>query len=190
MRRGARRGGFGGLTGGFGGVLRRKKRFSLWALATLLISACAVKEIAPELQKGDIVTAKVVSVYDGDTLTALVKNSRVKVRLYGIDAPEAKQKGGEASARFARKVCLDKTATIEIKSTDKYGRKVGVVTCGSDETSLNRQLVANGHAWAYTQYSKIYKLDELNARRKKVGLWREKNPQNPADFRRSHSNQH
>jgi|GEM_PF-1111187 len=167
------------------GVLwRHKKKFATLGVV-LFVAACTLKEFAPELKKGDVVSGKVISVYDGDTLTAIVKNEKVKVRLYGIDAPEKKQRYGEEATKFARKICLDKKATIEIKSIDKYARKVGIVTCDGSEESLNFLMVKNGWAWAYTGYSKRYKADEIQARLRKKGLWRDANPQNPSDFRKS-----
>ncbi|CTU22603.1 thermonuclease family protein [Escherichia coli] len=42
--------------------------------------------------------AKVVKIIDGDTITALDnQNTSVKIRLYGIDAPESKQAFGQKS---------------------------------------------------------------------------------------------
>ncbi|EDI0481691.1 nuclease, partial [Salmonella enterica subsp. enterica serovar Typhimurium] len=40
--------------------------------------------------------AKVVKIIDGDTITALDgQNTNIKIRLYGIDAPESKQAFGQ-----------------------------------------------------------------------------------------------
>jgi micrococcal nuclease len=46
------------------------------------------------------ITARVVGVHDGDTITALTDDKRqLKVRLHGIDAPELGQPFGQASKR-------------------------------------------------------------------------------------------
>ena len=43
---------------------------------------------------------KIIKIYDGDTITALTsKKEKIKIRLYGIDAPELKQPFGKASKR-------------------------------------------------------------------------------------------
>lgn len=42
----------------------------------------------------ETITGKVVSVYDGDTVTILDGTAQVKVRLEGIDTPETKQSFG------------------------------------------------------------------------------------------------
>lgn len=40
--------------------------------------------------------AKVVKIVDGDTITALdAQNTTIKIRMYGIDAPESKQAFGQ-----------------------------------------------------------------------------------------------
>ncbi len=39
-------------------------------------------------------------IHDGDTVTVKRGDKRVKVRLYGIDAPELDQAGGRASLHF------------------------------------------------------------------------------------------
>lgn len=37
------------------------------------------------------ISGKVIKVYDGDTITLLHNNQNLKIRLYGIDAPESNQ---------------------------------------------------------------------------------------------------
>lgn len=44
--------------------------------------------------------AKVVKIVDGDTITALdAQNTTIKIRMYGIDAPESKQAFGQKQNR-------------------------------------------------------------------------------------------
>jgi micrococcal nuclease len=42
------------------------------------------------------ITLQVISAHDGDTFTAIEEdsNTKVKIRLYGVDCPETKQAGG------------------------------------------------------------------------------------------------
>ena len=53
-------------------------------------------------------TGRVVAVSDGDTITVLhaETNQAVKVRLYGIDAPEKNQNFGAQSARLTKELFL------------------------------------------------------------------------------------
>ncbi len=49
--------------------------------------------------------AKVVKIVDGDTITALdAQNTTIKIRMYGIDAPESKQAFGQKAKRHCCKV--------------------------------------------------------------------------------------
>jgi len=71
----------------------------------LFLIAAAVVGISAQARAADIrtITARVVGVHDGDTLTALTDDKRqLKVRLHGIDAPELGQPFGQASKRALR----------------------------------------------------------------------------------------
>ena len=52
---------------------------------------------------------------------------------------------------------------------DRYGRAIAV--CSIKQKDINEQLVEEGLALAYRQYSKDYVLAEKIARRAKKGLW-------------------
>ncbi len=79
---------------------------------------------------------KVVSVYDGDTLTVQVdvgfgwKKEKLKVRLYGIDTPELRGSSPEEKvlSRAAKAALLGMLETAELvilhsmTKPDKYGR--------------------------------------------------------------------
>ncbi len=45
-------------------------------------------------------SGKVISIHDGDTITILQGKQQIKVRLFGIDAPELKQPYGKKSKQF------------------------------------------------------------------------------------------
>lgn len=69
---------------------------------------------------------RVVSVYDGDTLTALCTNHagrvQVKVRLKGIDAPEIGEPGAAAARQQLTTWTLNQVVTLECHGHDRYGR--------------------------------------------------------------------
>jgi endonuclease YncB( thermonuclease family) len=52
--------------------------------------------LVPSVALADF-TGRVVKVTDGDTITVLVHNKQIKVRLDSIDAPESKQAFGKRS---------------------------------------------------------------------------------------------
>jgi endonuclease YncB( thermonuclease family) len=60
------------------------------------------------------ITGKVVGVHDGDTLTVLTAaKESVKVRLYGIDAPESKQAFGARSKQELSELAFGKQVRVE-----------------------------------------------------------------------------
>jgi hypothetical protein len=126
---------------------------------------------------------KVVGVTDGDTIKILTpKRQQIKVRLYGIDAPEKKQPYGAAAKQYLADLVAGKTVQIEEHGKDRYKRVLGVVYF--DGKDVNEILVLNGYAWAFTKYSKIYESQERQARSKGLGLWRDKNQIKPEIWRK------
>ena len=67
---------------------------------------------------------------------------------------------------------------------DKYGRTLGDVIL-TDGQNVNRELVKAGLAWWYRKYSKDQSLGELEtqARQAKLGLWADKDPIPPWEWR-------
>lgn len=141
----------------------------------------------------ETVRGMVKAVYDGDTLVLIGRGAgRLKVRLYGIDAPETRkpdspgQPYGSQSKRVLMYKVLGREVTAELMDKDQYGRAVAVVRL--DGRDINAEMVAEGQAWAYRQYlagpyaSNYISLEE-RARRQRRGLWREPNPRPPWEFR-------
>ena len=136
--------------------------------------------------------AKVV---DGDT----IKINSKKIRLYGIDAPEKKQKckktyltisfmsftkdymcGAVSTQKLIKKINNQKL-NCNIIDVDRYKRLIG--ECFKRNINLNSWMVSNGYAVAYRKYSKKYVSDEINAKNKKLGIWQGKFEM-PWDYRR------
>ena len=136
--------------------------------------------------------AKVV---DGDT----IKINSKKIRLYGIDAPEKKQKCkktyltisfmsftkdymcGEVSTEKLIKKINKQKLNCNILDVDRYKRLIG--ECFKRNINLNSWMVSNGYAVAYRKYSKKYVSDEINAKNNKLGIWQGKFEM-PWDYRR------
>ena len=132
----------------------------------------------------DILTGKVVSVTDGDTIKVLTKDKTLyKIRLNGIDAPEKSQAFGKKSKANLSKLAADRIADIHYKKKDRYGRILGTVYV--DHHDMNLRQIEDGYAWVYRRYCKradYYKAEEY-ARNKKLGLWYDKYPIPPWDYR-------
>jgi micrococcal nuclease len=126
---------------------------------------------------------QVIGIADGDTLTLLVKEKPLKIRLANIDAPEKRQAFGERSKRSLSDMCFGKHAYYDAQTIDKYGRTVAVVNCGGVE--VNRAQVERGMAWVYTKYNNDLPLIAIEAQAKqgRKGLWADKSPVPPWEFR-------
>lgn len=143
-------------------------------------SAFACSAAEPE----QTVSWKVVGVSDGDTLTALdEENKQHKVRLHGIDAPEIAQPFGAKSREALGRLTVKKTATLHLRGRDRYGRDLARVEV--DGKDVNVELVKEGFAWHYTRYDNSPELAsaEREAREAKHGLWADKDPVPPWEWR-------
>ena len=127
-------------------------------------------------------SGKVVSIHDGDTITVLQDKQQLKVRLYGIDAPELKQPYGKKSKQFLANLIADEVVEVEENGKDRYKRTIGTIYLNSAD--INAQMVENGYAWAYRKFSKKYTPQESKAKSQKLGLWRDKEPIPPWEWRK------
>ncbi len=132
-------------------------------------------------------TGNVTGIKDGDTFEVLYDGQPEKVRLADIDCPEKSQPFGNNAKQYASDLCFGKTVTVTSSGKrDRYGRIVGTIVT-KDKINVNEQLVAAGLAWHYKAYSKNDDLDaiEQKARKSKAGLWADKNPVAPWEWRKS-----
>jgi micrococcal nuclease len=128
---------------------------------------------------------KVVGVHDGDTVTLLVEKRTYKVRLDRIDAPEIGQDFGTQSKKALSEKVFGKLVRVVTSGKDRYGRVLGTIWV--DDQPVNRQLVAEGWAWHYKEFSNDKTLAEAEDRAKeaKAGLWAGKDPTPPWDWRKT-----
>lgn len=127
-------------------------------------------------------SGKVVSIHDGDTITALQGKQQIKIRLFGIDAPELKQPYGKKSKQFLANLIVGKVVEVEENGKDRYKRTIGTIYLNG--TDINAQMVENGYAWAYRKFSKKYTAQESQAKKQRLGLWRDKEPVPPWEWRK------
>lgn len=121
-------------------------------------------------------TVTVLTVYDGDTFVVDRQGDEVKIKLYGIDSPEAGQNGNGLSTRFLKHLILNSLLEIKVIDTDIFGRTLAVAIREGRESSVNAAIVSNGYAWVNPKKCKIEeckKWDELEskARMLKLGIW-------------------
>lgn len=131
----------------------------------------------------------VVSVHDGDTITVLTEDNRqIKIRLYGIDAPELRQDFGTRSKQAMAAMVHGRQVEVEAVDQDRYGRTVAMITADG-QTSVNEEMVRIGMAWVYPRYCRRPECDrwadlESQARSDGVGLWADPAPLAPWSWRR------
>jgi endonuclease YncB( thermonuclease family) len=154
-------------------------------------------------------TGKVIAVADGDTITVLQGKTRVKIRLHGVDTPEKRQAFGRKAKRFTSRLVFGKVVEVEPVAKDRYGRTVAKVSypvrvhrSPRDRSlphrvvtmyrSLQEELVKAGVAWWYRKDAPGDKrLSELQdkAEKAKRGLWADKNPLPPWEWRKQNRRQ-
>ena len=155
--------------------------------SALLILVFASLTFATPPKITEQLTGKVVGVTDGDTVTLLVNQKTLKVRLYGIDAPETKQSFGNKSKQALATMVFGKVITLKKTGTDKYGRTLGIIHYR--DSDVNAKMVEGGWAWHYKYYNDEERLARLEteAKASKLGLWADTQPTAPWEFRRQPS---
>ena len=128
-------------------------------------------------------------VIDGDTIDI----AGTRIRLEGIDAPEAGQtcetargeswECGTQATRAMVDLTQGRTVLCRAQGLDKYGRLLA--TCFVDAPAsmdINAEMVRRGYAWAFVRYSRVYVAQEAAARSEGAGIWQ--GPAQPAwDYR-------
>ncbi|EIB3311927.1 thermonuclease family protein [Campylobacter upsaliensis] len=136
-------------------------------------------------------TGKVSKVIDGDTIELLAKTSKenpynhitkLKIRLYGIDAPELKQAYGKEAKEYLSALVLKQEVSLIIENKDKYDRFVGTIFLKGQD--INKEMVKNGYAHAYESFSKKYLAEQADAKMFKLGLWQDEKAVKPSEFRK------
>ncbi len=143
------------------------------------------------LASAQTLVGKVIHVADGDTITVLDnRNNQYKIRLSGIDAPEKKQAFGNVSKQSLDDLVYGKEVVVDYNKQDRYGRTVGKVFISDKDVNLEQ--VKRGLAWFYKKYQNEMTLEDrllyLHAQelseRAKLGLWKDREPISPWDFRK------
>ena len=130
---------------------------------------------------------RVVGISDGDTIKVLHDGRVEKIRIYGIDAPEKGQAFGNRAKQFTSGMVFNKTIDVDPVDIDRYGRTVAMIIFEGE--NLSEEIIKAGYAWVYTKYCKDPICDDWNkyesdARNKSLGLWADKKPVPPWEWRR------
>lgn len=158
----------------------------IWRGGLLAILVAALTTVSASAGTTNVITGKVVRVADGDTIMVLDSfKTQHKIRLNRIDAPEKGQAFGQVSRKYLAGMVTNGTVKVEWEKKDKYGRVLGIVY-SSDGKETNLEMLKAGLAWHYKHFDQTesYSQAEKDARTKKVGLWADKNPIEPWNWRK------
>lgn len=151
----------------------------------------------------ETLSGKVVSIADGDTITVLDSDHQQhKIRLSGIDAPEKRQPFGQKSKEHMSQLVFDKQVNVVWAKHDRYQRIIGKVMVADPACSkpdcpktvdAGLSQISVGLAWWYRQYAREqlsgdrqrYEIAESEAKARQAGLWTEKEPMPPWEWRHS-----
>ena len=131
-------------------------------------------------------TGEVIKIVDGDTYDLLLEDHTVKrIRMEGIDAPEKGMPYYKQSRDYLAALCFRKTVTVIQTGKDRNGRVIAQTILPS-ATELGWQMVNAGYAWHFKKYSTSKQLAraEARARKKRAGLWADKQPVAPWEWRK------
>ncbi len=181
----------------------RWRTISRWGLSLCLILLVACQTLAAPL--GKVQAVRVQRVASGQALEVInaegTPGLTEPVRLIGLDAPELEQRPwGPQAQRFLNdwigptgenaqqpRVRLE----FDRQETDRYQRKLAYVWV--DDTLLNEQLVAEGHALAVPsapnlKYEERLRRAQERARLLGLGIWAPEQPMRitPSEFRRQY----
>ena len=159
--------------------LNKIKLFLVISTCLIFLSLTNIDVVSQEIK----LISGVAKVIDGDT----IRIEKKKIRLFGIDAPEKKQKCrkpwltilfltfnkdypcGQISTLKLKQKINDKFVTCKSTNLDRYKRLIA--ECFKNKININKWMVRNGYAVAYKKYSKKYSASENIAKKDKLGLW-------------------
>jgi len=161
--------------------------FLFLLLGTMAWSQKGTQQLLQKQFKNKTFEAKVIKISDGDSMEVLYDKTPIKIRLAHIDCPELR--GSQPFGKHAKKalsdLCFGQLVTVYGENYDRYGRLIAVIK-NNEKQNVNAELLALGMAWHYKKYSKegMYAELETAARKKQLGLWQDKNPIAPWDWRK------
>ncbi len=129
---------------------------------------------------------RVMAITDGDTLTVREEDgAQHTIRLAGIDAPELGQRFGATAREALRPKVHYRMVRVDINAHEfVWYRLVGRVYVG--ERFINAEMVRDGFAWRDVQHdsAREFTAAEAEARKHRRGLWADKDPMPPWEWRR------
>lgn len=154
----------------------------MMASAIIALSSLVGVPLSAAASADEIIQAKAVSIVDGDSISAVINQELVRVRLAGIDAPEGNQPFAIDSRQSLHDLCFWVETELSSISKDYYGRMLAKVKCNG--VNVNAEQVRRGMAWVADQSVEDRELVQLQeeARTAKRGLWSYESPVPPWEW--------
>ncbi len=171
---------------------KRKIALVLFFVGSLVVAPGRGQPLA----QGGLHEARVVKVYDGDTVLLRMEGETSLARLIGFDAPEMGQKPWGEKAREHLRALLKAsrwhvTAEAGFEHYDKYNRLL-VYLWTADKTFVNEKMLADGYAFLFTfqpnsKYVDVFIKAQRLAREKKLGVWGPDGlKERPVEYKKKH----
>lgn len=163
------------------GSVRRTTAVHQWALCLLTVTAVVMwhgtsqsqSRGAPSQFVGATIEGVVSSIVDGDTFDMVPNDSKrtIRIRVFGIDAPERGEAFSSVAMRHARVLLLDQRVRVTGRDVDMYHRLVATIVAGGQD--IGAAMLSAGLACHFTRYSNDASLAaaEAAARKSGVGFW-------------------
>lgn len=149
----------------------------------LALGLSSIAGLAQASESPGIIRAAVSEVVDGDTFIIEQSGIPMQIDLESIDAPELNQHYGQEAKDFLSQLILNKNVKIKTVKTVDYRHVTAFVTL--EDLDVNKTLVKSGLAWydAKNGYDSLLKTTQNEAKKLKLGLWSQKSPVAPWDYR-------
>lgn len=161
--------------------------------------------------QADTLSCKVIDVTNGDNIICLTEhNEKLKVRLFQISAPKADQDFGQEAKQVLSDTILGKNVRIVDEGWVGHLEILGTITlppekrvvvnasktsqkndpkliaCEPTYDDINQKMIERGMAWYYPSTYENHWYAELEgiAKKNKVGLWSQKNPVPPWEWKK------
>lgn len=147
---------------------KRLKRRLIYAILSLVLGFKGYETHLERQPIGETISGVVLHVTDGDTL----RMNGVKIRLWGVDAPEKEQRGFDQAGAILAAVAQLRMVDCRIRAYDRYDRLVTQCLRRSDRLDIGKAVIESGWAKDYPRYSQgFYAAAENSARKSHKGLW-------------------
>jgi micrococcal nuclease len=124
-------------------------------------------------------------------LTRVDAGTTEMIRIYGIESPRSGQPFSKEAKDFTESLAGDQIVIVDIVERSRRGATANITL--SDGTRLGASILKNGWGWRYNVQAPdddFYQALERQARVRRIGLWQDRNPVPPWEWRPYHRYHH